>query len=155
MTDKPCPTAELVTLELQIALTSGLDEETKTIRKQILQILMSDLKPEGPLEAMLASHIVATHEAILSSMRGAMHPQQSYERQDMLLRQGDKLMRLFTQQLATLTKIRGGTNQNVTVKYLHIGDGGQAIVGNVNGGRGGARRTPRNRRRWTGRARRR
>ena len=38
-------------------------------------------------------------------------------------------------QVAALDKHRGRRQQNVTVKYVHVAEGGQAIVGNVTGSR--------------------
>ena len=41
-------------------------------------------------------------------------------------------MRLFTEQLAALAKLKGRTSQQkVTVEHVHVHDGGQAIVGAV------------------------
>jgi hypothetical protein len=41
--------------------------------------------------------------------------------------------------LEALDKHRRGGNQKMTVEHVHVHEGGQAIVGNVNQGRGGNR----------------
>jgi hypothetical protein len=45
-------------------------------------------------------------------------------------------MRTFTSQMETLKRYRGGTQQTVKVKHVHVHEGGQAIVGNVETGGG-------------------
>jgi len=42
-----------------------------------------------------------------------------------------KLLTLFTQQLEALNRLRGKGQQKVTVEYVHIEAGAQAVVGNV------------------------
>ena len=43
-------------------------------------------------------------------------------------------MRTFTMQVEVLRRLRNGSQQYVRVEHIHIGDGGQAITGNVKGG---------------------
>jgi hypothetical protein len=49
-------------------------------------------------------------------------------------------MSLYERQLAALEGHQGRGQQNVTVKYVHVAEGGQAIVGNVT--RNGAATVP-------------
>ena len=92
---------------------------------------MKDIKASGPIESMLAVQIVATHDAAMECLRRAMLEDQSPQGRDLNLKHATKLMGLFERQLAALDKHRGGGQQNVTVKYVHVAEGGQAIVGNV------------------------
>lgn len=48
-----------------------------------------------------------------------------------------KLGRIYALQVEALRKHRNGGRQTVTVQHVNVGDGGQAIVGNVETGRGG------------------
>ena len=43
-----------------------------------------------------------------------------------------KMLRTYTTQLEALAKLRRGGAQKVTVEHVHVYEGGQAIVGNVN-----------------------
>ena len=43
-------------------------------------------------------------------------------------------MALYARQLETLNKHRGKGQQKVTVEHVHVAEGGQAIVGNVEAG---------------------
>jgi len=40
-------------------------------------------------------------------------------------------MRAYSVQVETLRRLRHGGDQYVRVEHVHIGDGGQAIIGNV------------------------
>jgi hypothetical protein len=42
-----------------------------------------------------------------------------------------RLMRAYSVQVETLRRLRHGGDQHVRVEHVHIGDGGQAIIGNV------------------------
>ena len=55
----------------------------------------------------------------------------------MALKHAHKLMSLYTHQLATLNKHRGKGQQKGTVEHVNVQAGGQAIVGNVEGGQRG------------------
>jgi hypothetical protein len=57
--------------------------------------------------------------------------EQTYEGREQNLKHATKLMGLYERQVAALDKHRGRGQQNVTVKYIHVAEGGQAIVGNV------------------------
>ena len=48
----------------------------------------------------------------------------------------NKLARTFATQVETLRRYRTGGQQNVRVEHVTVNEGGQAIVGNVGGGRG-------------------
>jgi hypothetical protein len=51
-------------------------------------------------------------------------------------------MGLYTRHLDALAKHRGKTQPNITVGQVNVESGGQAIVGNVGMGAGGATSTP-------------
>jgi hypothetical protein len=80
---------------------------------------------------MLAVQMIATHEAATECLRRSMLPDQTFAGRDQTLRHAAKLMGIYERQLAALDKRRGRGQQSVTVKYVHVGQGGQAIVGNV------------------------
>ncbi|MDC1319505.1 hypothetical protein N8Y93_02300 [Litorivicinus sp.] len=47
----------------------------------------------------------------------------------------NKLSQTYLKQVAALDKHRGGASQKVVVEHVTVGDGGQAIVGNVTSGK--------------------
>ncbi len=103
--------------------------------------LFESIKPADGIEAMLAAQMVGTHSAAMECLRRAMVPAQSFEGRNANLSQAQRLMGLYARQLAALDKHRGKGQQKVTVEHIHVGAGGQAIVGNVaTGAAGSARR---------------
>ncbi len=93
--------------------------------------LYRDLKPSGSAEGMLAAQMVGTHTAALECLRRAVLNNQTFEGRNMNLNQAQKLMTLYAKQLATLDKHRGKGQQKVTVEYVNVESGGQAIVGHI------------------------
>lgn len=100
--------------------------------------LLESLKPADGAETMLAQQMVGTHFAALECLRRAALTNQTFEGRDMALKHAQKLMALYAKQLETLNKHRGKGQQKVTVEHVHVADGGQAIVGNVETGAGPA-----------------
>lgn len=96
--------------------------------------LYNSLAPADGLEGMLAEQMVGTHMAALECLRRAAVPNQSLMVRDMALKHAAKLMELYAKQVAALNKHRGKGQQKVTVEHVHVGAGGQAIVGNVRTG---------------------
>ena len=56
---------------------------------------------------------------------------QTVEGRDLNLKHATRLMSVYERQVAALDKHRGKGQQNLTVKHVHVAEGGQAIVGNV------------------------
>jgi hypothetical protein len=52
--------------------------------------------------------------------------------QDSAERAFNKLTRTFAAQMSALKEYRSKGERKMTVQHVHVGDGGQAIVGNVN-----------------------
>lgn len=109
-------------------------EDTKHERILRALELYESLAPADGAEGMLAVQMVGTHDAALECLRRAALPNQPFQRRDMALKHAQKLMTLYTQQLAALNKHRGKGQQKVTVEHVNVAPGGQAIVGNVEAG---------------------
>jgi hypothetical protein len=90
--------------------------------------------PKDELEGMLAAQLVACHNASMECYRRAMIGEQSFEGRRENLSQANKLSRTYTTLLEALNRHRGKGQQKVTVEHVHVHEGGQAIVGNVEGG---------------------
>lgn len=94
---------------------------------------VSGIGPRDETEAMLAVQMVATHGAAMELLRRGMQAQYRDNLQDA----GNlavKLLRTYTAQLEALQRYRGKGQQKVTVEHVHVHQGGQAIVGNVQTG---------------------
>jgi hypothetical protein len=60
-----------------------------------------------------------------------MISEQSFEGRDANLRHAERLLATYARQLEVLDGHRGKGQQQVTVKYVNVESGGQAVVGNV------------------------
>ena len=98
---------------------------------------MVGIGPQDELEGMLAAQMVACHHAAMECFRRAMIPSQPHEGRQQNLNFGNKLSRTYAIHMETLDKHRGKGQQKVTVEHVHVHQGGQAIVGNVETGVGG------------------
>ncbi len=57
--------------------------------------------------------------------------EQSFESREQNLKHAEKLTSIYTHQMAALDKHRGKGQQKVTVEYVHVAAGGQAMVGHI------------------------
>jgi hypothetical protein len=83
---------------------------------------------------MLAAQMVAVHTMVMDCSQRAMLKSQTFDGKNMNLNQAVKLMRTYTTQMESLNKYRGKGQQKMTVEHVHVNEGGQAIIGNVEGG---------------------
>jgi hypothetical protein len=83
---------------------------------------------------MMAAQLLAAHHAAMECHRRAMIPEQPAQARQDCLNQANKLSRTYTTLLEALNRHRGKGQQKVTVEHVHVHNGGQAIVGNVEGG---------------------
>ncbi|WP_179699200.1 hypothetical protein [Methylobacterium sp.] len=90
------------------------------------------VEPQNEVEGMLAVQMAATHEVAMEMLSRAKvaGSTEHLERYGTL---ATKLLRTYTTQIEALSKLRRGGAQKVTVEHVHVYEGGQAIVGNVNG----------------------
>jgi hypothetical protein len=94
---------------------------------------MHAISPRDEIEAMLVSQMVATHSAAMDLVGRTRRA----EYRDALVDYGSlatKLLRTYVSQLEALQRYRGKGQQKVTVEHVHVHQGGQAIVGNVEAG---------------------
>jgi hypothetical protein len=79
---------------------------------------------------MLAAQMAAVHQAILTSAR-QFACAEMIDQHDSAERAFNKFARTFATQMEALKRYRTGGEQKVTVQHVSVGQGGQAIVGNV------------------------
>ncbi|MEO6056548.1 MAG: hypothetical protein ABIQ49_06890 [Gemmatimonadales bacterium] len=96
--------------------------------------------PQDPVEVILASQMVAAHDAAMEMIRRARLDDQPSAVIDSCITRATRLMRTVTAQVVALKDYRSKGHQTVTVQHVDVRDGGQAIVGDVvmsTAGRGG------------------
>jgi hypothetical protein len=119
---------------------SNEDERKKQVSATIAGLI--GINPNDELEGMLAAQLVGCHNASMECYRRAMIGEQTFEGRRENLCQANKLSRTYSTLLEALNRHRGKGQQKVTVEHVHVHEGGQAIVGNVEGG--GMRTKPEN-----------
>jgi hypothetical protein len=82
------------------------------------------------LDAMLAHQLAVAHKAALEMTDKAFFEPQSLERCRML-NVAVRLMDSYQRGLLTLHRRQHGGQQTISVQHVHVGEGGQAIVGNL------------------------
>jgi hypothetical protein len=104
--------------------------KTDELRLNFMLSVVKGIKPRDQIEAMLAAQMAAVHATtmkffpILAEADHIMH-------RDSAERTLNRLMRTFVSQMEALKRYRTGGEQTVTVQHVNVGEGGQAIVGNV------------------------
>jgi hypothetical protein len=93
--------------------------------------VVKGIEPRDQIEAMLAAQMAAVHMASMTFARRLAHVE-NIQQQDSAERAFNKLTRTFAAQVAALKEYRSKGEQKMTVQHVHVADGGQAIVGNVN-----------------------
>jgi hypothetical protein len=91
---------------------------------------------ENSLERMLAHQLAAAHKAALQMLDKAMLCQNVTDK-TRLLNAASRMMNTYQAGLLTIQRLRSKGEQYITVQHVTVANGGQAIVGINQGGRGG------------------
>jgi hypothetical protein len=120
------------TIQTLWAKNSTQEERSNQISATIAALI--GIGPNDELEGMMAAQLVACHNASMECYRRAMIGEQTFDGRRENLSQANKLSRTYATLLEALNRHRGKGQQKVTVEHVHVHNGGQAIVGNVEGG---------------------
>ena len=92
--------------------------------------MVKSIRPRDSVEAMLVAQMVSVH---VMAMRCAHHLANAEDiaRQDSAGRALGRLARTFPIQIEALNRYRNNGEPAITVQNVSVGDGGNAIVGNV------------------------
>ena len=133
MTGASCiDTGNLFIRQVISCLPEELHAEGNVI--DVAMSMLLDIKPKDELEGMLAAQMIAVQVTSMNMSSRIMTKGQSREGIASYVNNMTKLMRTFTTQLEALQKYRGKCNQTIQVQHVQVNDGGQAVVGNVQGG---------------------
>lgn len=130
----------IVNQALDTLWTANSNEEKRGRQINSAVAYMVEFKAQDELEAMMAAQLFAAHNATMECYRRAMIKEQSMEARTQNLGQANKLSRTYATLIEALNRYRGkGGQQKVTVKHVHVHEGGQAAIGNFTtpGGGGG------------------
>lgn len=119
--------------QLANAVSPGKDADGAAINFALAVI--SGVEPKDELETLLGLQMVSVHLATMTFTRRLAHVE-TIAQQDSAERALNRLMRTYVAQLEALKRYRTGGEQKVLVQHVNVNDGGQAIVGTVDRGRG-------------------
>lgn len=117
----------------QVVAAISYDDEVKA---NGAMNMLSGMAPKDTVESLLAAQMVAAHNMIMEFSRRAMLPEQPSNAIDVNVNRAAKLMRTYTAQVEALNKLKNKGRQTIKVQHVHVNEGGQAVVGNVQGGGG-------------------
>jgi hypothetical protein len=119
----------------QLGNATGNGSDASEENLNFVLSVLAGIAPRDRVEAMLGAQMAVVHLASMMFTRRLAHvdiiPQQDSSQNAL-----NKLMRTFTNQMEALKRYRSGAQQTVKVEHVHVHEGGQAIVGNVETGGG-------------------
>lgn len=98
------------------------------------------LDANGGLQSMLAAQMLSIHELQQKTMTYA-HAIDDLELKKYYTNSAVKLSNCFVQQANILAKLQGVGGQKIIVERVDVHQGGQAVVGNIQGGMGNKEKT--------------
>jgi hypothetical protein len=115
------------------AASKGTDPDQEA--SNFIMSVVKGIEPQDQIEAMLATQMASVHTATMA-FAGKLSRVDNIMQQDSAEKAFNKLARTFTMQVEALNRHRGKGQQKVTVEHVNVHEGGQAIVGSVQGGGG-------------------
>jgi hypothetical protein len=112
-------------------LNASKEKEASETGTNFILSVIKGIEPRDQTEAMLASQMAAVHMASMTFARRLAHVE-TISQQDSASNAFNKLTRTFAAQMSALKDYRSKGEQKMTVQHVHVAEGGQAIVGNVN-----------------------
>ena len=88
------------------------------------------IQARNSLERMLAHQLAATH-AVIMEQTGQVHVREEGTATAKRLTAIARCLGAYQHGLLTLKKIRQSGGQRITVQYVNVSEGGQAVIGNV------------------------
>ena len=124
--------AGILVSQLASTVLSTQPDSMKTDALNSMLAAVKAIEPRDEIEAMLAAQMAAIHNATMQ-MASRLATVNGLQQAESAERGLNKLARTFTLQVEALKRLRSGGEQKVRVEHVHVHEGGQAIVGNVEG----------------------
>ncbi len=114
----------------QLVKASVSGESPDEVNLSFMISMVKSIKPRDSIEAMLVAQMVSVH---VMAMRCAHHLANADDlaQHDSAARALGRLARTFPAQIEALNRYRSHGGPAITVQNVSVGDGGNAIVGNV------------------------
>lgn len=93
------------------------------------------IQAQNSLEKMLAHQLAATHAVVMEQV-GQVHVREEGQATAKRLTAIARCLHAYQHGLVTLKKLRQTGNQRITVQYVNVSEGGQAVIGTIDRGSG-------------------
>ena len=123
-----------VMLSNQLLFSYTNSTEVLEVFQDGILAMHNGIGPKDTTESLLAAQMVAVHNMAMEFSKRAMLSGQHPDGVNANVNRVTKLMRTFTTQMETLKKYRTGGKQTIQVQHVNVNEGGQAVVGNIQGG---------------------
>ncbi len=123
--------ADMILVQLVTSITKS--DETKA---NGAISMFHGINPKDSIERLLVAQMVAVHNQAMECSARAMMSDQTIEGVERNINRATKLNRTFISQVEVLNKYRTGGQQTIQVQHVNVNEGGQAVVGNIQGGGG-------------------
>jgi len=90
----------------------------------------ASIQSRNSLEKMMAHQLAAVHRVVMDHL-AFLPSHYEIEAQAKRLNAAARCMSVYQQGLLTLQKLRQGGHQRISVQYVNVTDGSQAVIGNV------------------------
>ncbi|MEO5375645.1 MAG: hypothetical protein H7840_15475 [Alphaproteobacteria bacterium] len=107
-------------LALNLYLQSKRSAQSRELDVNASLAAVDAIGPRDSIEAMLAVQMVATHNAAMTLLSRVAVQQPTIQVADSVVNRAGKLMRVFTEQVNTLTRYRTSGKQQVTVTHVNV-----------------------------------
>lgn len=97
------------------------------------------MKPKDELETMMLAQMFMTNELIFRFSHN-LSKCEEVEINNQYTGRISRMLKHFREHMDALNKHRGKGQQKVTVEHVHVYEGGQAVVGHIEGGGGNVKR---------------
>ena len=121
---------------LNQVVMAGCNNEDQQKMLDNTMVGISDIKPKDTIEAMLATQMLAIHNATMRNLTRAngLLSSRSYKEIELgskAFNVANKLARTYTMQMEALQRYRGKGQQKMVIEHVNVNSGGQAVIGNV------------------------
>jgi hypothetical protein len=106
----------------------GADDETHAKLADSAVAALKELAPSGAAEGLLATQMVAAHNASLDLLRRALAESQPDRIVEERTRQYARLSEVFLKQLDRFTRQRGRQRQTIRIEHVRVVDDGKVTV---------------------------
>lgn len=124
LTTPDLPAVEATIDRNRLLLHDGLDVAAMAVDAAL------SIQASNSLEKMLAHQLAAAHKQAMELM-GVVSCQPNADAQVKRINAATRCMSVYQQGVLTLHKIRHNGQQRIMVQYVHVSQGNQAVIGNI------------------------